>query len=319
MPGNDPLWRRTPPAIFPICLGLFGLGLGWRNASDILPVAKDIGGLLLGFATAFFLFFLLFYLRKLVARPMVLFDDMTNPAARAGVAAAAMSMMLLAAALLPFGISVPQVWWAGVILQIAASAVVIHAIWKDPPDRRKFTPYQYLTFVGPIVGPIAGSPLGYVTESIILTFAALIAYLTITIGYGFQLKISGLPVHLRPSLFIFLAPNCLFGISFGLLGFETAFFVFYWVANIAAFILLLLVPWLTRGGWGPAWSSFTFPTAVFVHVQVLAVENNAGMLALAGVYVGLVVATPLVLFIAYRFVMLWVTGELAEQTLAARA
>ncbi len=317
MAKNTSLWRQTPPAVFPVCLGMLGLGLGWRNASEIVPLAEEIGGILLGLATAFFLFFLTFYIRKLVARPKVLFEDMTNPPARAGVAAAAMSMMLLAAALLPFGMSVPQIWWAGVIMQIAASAVVVRAIWYDPPARRQFTPFQYLTFVGPIVGPVAGIPLGYVTESIILTFAALVAYLVITIGCGLRLINSRPPISMRPSIFIFLAPNCLFAISFSLLGFDTAFVLFYWVANVTALVMLALVPWLTKGGWAPAWASFTFPSAAFVHVQVLAVENGAGFHALFGVYAGLLIATPLILFITFRFVMLWVTGDLAKQTLAA--
>ena len=227
-----------------------GLGIGWRSAADVLPVAHEIGDILLGFASAYFLYFLAFYLRKLAARPSVLLEDMTSPPARAGVAAAAMSMMmLLAAALLPLGVSVPQVWWTGVILQIGASAVVCHAIWRDPPENRQFTPFQYLTFVGPVVGPIAGIPLGYVNESILLTLAALAAYLIITAGYGKRLLRSRPPVHLRPSLFIFLAPNCLFAISFGLLGFNSVFFVFYWAANATALVLLLLAPWLIKGGW----------------------------------------------------------------------
>ena len=313
------LWRTTPPAIFPICLGLMGLGLGWRNASDHLPVAEEFGGLLLGLAAAFFVFFLTSYLCKMAARPAVLFEDMTNPAARAGVAAAAMSMILLAAALLPFGISVPQVWWTGVILQIGASAVVCYAIRTDPPERRQFTPYQYLTFVGPVIGPVAGIPLGYVIESIVLILAALVAYCVITVGYAIRLTRLRPPLHLRPSLVIFLAPNCLFAIGFGLLEINWAFYIFFWVANVSALILLLLTPWLIKGGWSAVWSSFTFPTAAFLHVQVMAVAKGGGVWATAGVYAGLVVITPLILIISYRFVMLWVTGELVEQTGAAKA
>lgn len=316
---QSPLWRRTPPAIFPVCLGMLGLGLGWRNASDIVPVASDIGGLLLGLSTVFFLFFFLFYLRKLIARPSVLFEDMTNPAARAGVAAAAMSMMLLAAALLPFGLSVPQVWWTGVILQIGASAIVCHAIWREPPESRHFTPFQYLTFVGPIVGPIAGIPLGYVVESILLSLAALVPYVAITIGYSWRMLKAPPPLALRPTLAIFLAPNCLFAISFGLLGLDWAFFLFYWVANVVAFVLLLLVPWMIKGGWSPVWASFTFPTAAFLQVQVMAVAKGSGFLAIVGVYAGLAIATPVILIIAYRFVLMWVTGDLAERTMAAKA
>jgi len=314
---RNPLWRSAPPAVFPVCLALMGLGLGWRNADGIVPFAFEIGGLLLGLSTAYYLFFLIHYLSKFIARPAVLLEDVANPAARAGVAAMAMAMMLLAAALLPFGISVPQVWWAGVIMQIGASVIFCLAIWKDPPERRHFTPYQYLTFVGPVVGPVAGIPLGYVWESIALTLAALAAYLVITVGLGLRLMRERPSVAQRPSLVIYLAPNCLFAISFGLLGVTWAFLLFYWVANIVAFTFLLLLPWLTRGGWTPVWSSFTFPLAAWFHVQLLAVEYHQGLWALVGVYAGMVFVTPLILFVAYRFVMLWVTGGLAEQTSAA--
>ena len=294
-----------------------GLGLGWRNAAEVVPVAHEIGDILLGISTAYFLVFLALYLRKLVARPRVLFEDMDSPASRAGVAAAAMTMMLLAAALLPLGVSVPPVWWTGVILQIGASAVVCWAIWNDPPERRRFTPFQYLTFVGPVIGPIAGIPLGFETESLALILAALIAYLIITAGYGRSLLRALPPMGLRPTLVIFLAPNCLFAIGFGLLGYEPGFQVFYWIANIVALTLVLLSPWLLAGGWSPAWAGLTFPSAAFLQVQVLAVVKGGGMMALTGVYAGLIVATPLVLVIAYRFTMLYVTGALAEQTGAA--
>lgn len=314
---DAPLWRRAPPAIFPVCLGLLGLGLGWRNASDVLPIAHEIGDILLGMASAYFVFFLAFYLRKLMARPSVLFDDMKSAPARAGIAAAAMSMMLLAAALLPFGISVPQVWWAGVILQIGASIVVCYAIWKDTPEHRHFTPYQYLTFVGPVVGPIAGIPLGYVWESIALTLAALVAHLIITTGYGRTLIRARPPLMLRPSLAIFLAPNCLFALSFGLLGIDWAFNLFYWIANIVALVLLLMSFWLVRGGWSPVWAAFTFPIAAFVNVQVMAVAKGAGFLAVFGVYAGLAIGTPLIGYVAYRFTLSFVTGELAKKSGAA--
>jgi tellurite resistance protein len=313
------LWRQTPPAIFPVSLGFMALGLGWRNASNVLPIAHEIGDMMLAGSSAFFVFFFVVYARKIIARPSVLFEDMTSPAARGGVAAAAMSMMMLAAALLPFGISAPQVWWAGVILQIAASALVCYAIWKDPPEKRHFTPFQYLTFDGPVVGPIAGIPLGYVWESIALTYAALLAHVIITFGYGFRLAHILPPMQMRPSLAIFLAPNCLFAISFGLLGIDWAFTMFYWIASIVALVLVMLAPWLTKSGWSPAWAAFTFPAAAFLNLQVLAVAKGAGALAIFGVYAGLVLATPLILFIAYRFAMSWITGELGEKCGAAIA
>ncbi|HGG04431.1 MAG TPA: hypothetical protein ENK28_03145 [Aliiroseovarius sp.] len=319
MYSHRPLWRRTPPAIFPICLGVLGLGLGWRGAAEILPVASEIGDLFLGAGMAYYLYFLLFYLRKLAARPSALFDDMTTPPARAGIAAMGMSMMLLAAALLPFGISVPEVWWAGVIMQIAASAIVLHAFWVEPPERRHFSTFQYLTFVGPVVGPFAGIPLGYVWESVWLTIAALIPYIIITIGVAIKLMRKEIPVPLRPSLAIFVAPNCLFATSFGMLDFQLGYEVFYWIANISALVLLLRAPWMIKGGWSPVWASFTFPIAAFLNMQVLALHKGGGLPAEIGVWAALILGTPIITAIAWRTNMAWVTGELAQKTNAAKA
>lgn len=316
---TEPLWRRAPPAIFPICLGLLGLGLGWRNGAGVLPIIPEIGDVLLGIGAAFYLYFLAFYLLKLMARPLVLVEDMANPAARAGVAAMAMSMMLLADALRPLGGAAPYIWWLGVVMQIGASAIGVYAIWSDPPERREFTTFQYLTFVGPVVGPFAGIPLGYVWESIALTLGALVAYFVITGGLIVRLTRNRLPVGMRPSLAIFLAPNCLFAISFGLLGWDWAFHVFFWLAGGVALALVLGFPWLVKGGWSPVWAAFTFPAAAFIGVQVMGISKGIGLAAEIGFYASVTIGTPLILYVAYRSVLIWATGELAERTGAARA
>ncbi|SHJ25219.1 tellurite resistance protein [Shimia gijangensis] len=314
-----PLWRRTPPAVFPICLALLGLGLGWRNASEVLPLAHEIGDLFLGCASAFFLYFLVVYTAKVVARPAVILEDMQSAPARAGIAAAAMAMMLLAAALIPLGLSVPQVWWTGVGMQVVASGLGCWAIWLDPPEKRNFSTFQYLTFVGPVVGPIAGLQLGYVWESVALIYAALVAYVVITIGLLFTIRPLQMPVVLRPSLAIFLAPNCLFGIGFGLLGHEIGFLVFYWFATAIAVLLLVISPWMIKRPWTPVWGSLSFPVAAFLQLQVMGLSRGFGVIAEVSVYGALAIGTPLISGLAYMTILTWVTGELAEKSGAARA
>lgn len=317
---ETPLWRQTPPVIFPVCLGFMSLALGWRNAADVLPtIPPVIGDLLLGLSTGFFIWFLMFYFAKVAARPSVVMDDMRTPPARAGMAAAAMSMMLLAAALLRLNVQAPLVWWIGVAMQIYASAVVLLAIWNDPAEKRHFSTFQYLTFVGPVVGPIAGIPLGYYWQSVALIYAALVAWVIITIGIAMTYRRDPLPVSLRPSAMIFLAPLCLFALGFGGLGYEGAFSVFYWLSNVGLIALLAMVPWMIKGGYSPVWASFTFPIAAFLNVQVMALGKGYGMLAEIGVYFGLVIGTPVVLLIAYVSILQWVTGDLTKKSHGAIA
>jgi tellurite resistance protein len=317
---DTPLWRQTPPAAFPVCLGFLSLAVAWTHAANVLPwVSEDMSNLLLAAATGYFLWFFGFYIAKVIARPAVLTEDMRTPPARAGIAAMAMAMMLLALALLPFNLYVPQVWWTGVVLQIAASAIVLHAIWLDPPEKRHFSTFQYLTFVGPVIGPFTGVPLGYIWESYWLIMASLVAYVIVTIGILVTLKRDPIPKALRPSITIFLAPLCLFALGFDALGEQQIFVYFYWASNVAAAGLLLLAPWMMRGGYTPVWAAFTFPVAAYLNVQVVALANGHGFYAMLGTYAAMAIGTPLILYMVYRTVMEWVTGDLAKKSHAASA
>jgi len=317
---NTPLWRQTPLVVFPVCLGFMSLSLGWANAARVIPgLSEGAGYLLLTASTGYFFWFMSLYLRKIIARPSVVWDDMQTAPARAGGAAMAMTMLLLAAALLPFGGLAPLVWWLGVVMQVVASGAVLWALLQEPRNKRHFATFQYLTFVGPVLGLMAGVPLGYIWESKLLVSTALVTWVVITTGTLVSLRRAPLPPGLRPSVMIFLAPVCLLALGYGMLGYDIAFAVFYRLCCAIAAGLVLLVPWMVKGGYTPAWGAFTFPLAAFLNVQVMAMSKGYGVWAEAGVYAGLAIATPVVLYMAYRTVMEWGTGNLARKSKAAIA
>jgi len=51
----------------------------------------------------------------------------------------------------------------------------------------------------------------------------------------------------------------------------------------------------------------------------MAVAKGHGIWAEVGVYAGLVIGTPVVLYMVYRTVMEWVTGDLSRKSGAATA
>lgn len=314
-----PFWRQMPPAIFPVTLGFMGLGLAWRNSASILGVPHEIGDLLLGISTAYMVWFLALYFLKALSRPSVVFEDLRVPPNRAGVAAVPMSVMLLAAALLPFNVHVPEVWWFGVCLQFVAITLVSIVILRDPPEQRSFSPFQYLSYVGPVVAPIAGISLGFAVESLWLAFFALAAFLIITLGYGIRLARVRPPLPLRPSLAIVLAPSSLLALTFAQQDWPTLFLVFYGLSWLIAVGLLMAARWMTSGGWTPMWGAFTFPIAAFTNMQVVAAGHGADRVALLGIWLGLAIGTPLILFVVYRSTMAWIQGDLAKKTGAATA
>ncbi len=319
MRSTKQLWRRTPPVIFPVSLGFMGLAHAWRGAAAVLDVPPEIGDLLLGLSTAFLVFFLAMYVAKMVRRAKVVWEDMSSAPGRGGIATIPMSLMLLTAALLPFNVSVPEVWWAGVVLQLITILLSAATLIKSPAVERRFSPFQYLSFVGPVIAPIAGVPLGFRTASFWLVMFALVAWFVISIGYGRRLLFARPPVPLRPSLAISLAATSLMAIAFNLLEMPLAFHAFYWLAVGLALTFVVLARWLAGNGWTPYWAAFTFPIATFTNLQVLALQHGEGLVARVGLLSGLAIGTPLILYIVYKSVMSFAKGELSKFSGAARA
>ncbi len=313
------LWRRTPPAIFPVTLGFLGLSLAWRGAANVLPIPAFIGDLMMGVATLFFLFFFASYVAKIIARPSIVIEDLKTPPARAGVSAIVLSILILAAILNTYGIRAGEIWIFAVILYLASVILVGYSILKGPPEARSFSSFQYLSFVGTIVAPVAGISLGYSEISFWMAMMALPPYIIITVAYAMKLRRVRPPAQLRPALMLGLAPTSLFAIAFGQLGIEWAFQLFYWQALIWVLVLLSIAMWMAEGGWTPIWGGFTFPIAAFLNLQILALSKGAGLVATTALTAGLLIGTPLILYIVFKHTKAWIRGDLAKNTAAAVA
>lgn len=316
---RQPLWRSTPPAIFPVILGLVGLSLAWRGLAQSFGLPMSIGDLLLGVTTALLAFFALSYAAKIVARPSVLMDDLKSPPGRAGLSAISMSLIVLSAGLLPYGEVARYVWWFGVILHVVIVVFVVKAVIKSPPEARSVTPFQLLPFVGLITAPIAGVSLGYTTLSQIFTYLSLVVLAVILVKLAAKFIRTRPPEPLRPSYAIILAPMGLFGMAFGQFGFEIIFSLFYILSWLVAITLLVFSTWLTKAGFTPLWGSFTFPLATFTNFNIMAMAKGFGLVATTGAIAGGLIATVLIFFISYKALKMWAKRDLAKKTGAAVA
>ena len=316
---RQPLWRSTPPAIFPVILGLVGLVHAWHGIGRAFGLPAAFGDILLGGATALLMFFSLSYLAKLIARPGVLMEDLKSPPGRAGLSAISMSFIVLSVGLLPYGEIARYVWWFGVILHAVIVTFVVKAISKAPPEGRSVTPFQLLPFVGLSTTPLAGVSLGYVLLSQVLTYLSLAAFAVILFQLAAKFIRTRPPEPLRPPYAIVLAPLSLFGMAFGQFGPEIVFTVFYiavWAYGIA---LLVFAKWLTKAGFTPMWGALTFPAATFTNINIMAMAKGYGIVATTGTIAGGLIATALIFFIAYKALKMWMGRQLAQKTGAAVA
>jgi tellurite resistance protein len=315
-------FRRTPPAIFPAIMGLFGLGLGWRVASEVLGAPEAIADAVLGAVAVMFAFALLAYLAKPLRRARVVMEDLRVLPGRAGLSAMTLGVTLLAAAMVPmapnfaFGLMI-----AGFLAHLVLVVLIGIVLWGGPADWRAVTPAFHLSFVGFILGPLAAIPLGFVDLSRIIFFVMIMVATLIWGASLVQLVKRVPPAPLRPLMAIHLAPASLFTIVASRLGYEGLSQGFAIFAVLIFLGLLISARWLIASGFSALWAAFTFPVAAFATAMMLVSRSLEGLAGPVSVLGGLVlVAASLgIPAITFRVMKGWASGKLAGATNAAEA
>jgi tellurite resistance protein len=314
------LFRRTPPAIFPPILGLLGLGIAWRRGLGAFGIPEAPVEGYLGAVSLLFLFALVAYGAKVLFRPRVLTEDFRTLPGRAGLAALTMSLMMLAAVLVPYA---PRfaAWLlaGGVVLHALVALSALRLYLGGPEEARQVTPVMHLTFVGLINAPLAAVPLGMrlVAEGIL--WYALAAAVIVWVA-GLRPLLSGnAPAPLRPLQAIHLAAASLLGTAAHLLGYAPLGNALALFSALLFVFLVVRARWLTVAGFSGFWSAFTFPIAAFAGVLFLSAGSlgNEPVRAAAGLV--LIAATLIIPPIAFRVMQLWAKGILAQKTNAATA
>lgn len=314
-PTPPGLWRRTPPAIFPAIMGLFGLGLAWRRAGEVFELPGGPGEMILGAVTLLFLFSAVAYGAKLIRRPKVIVEDLRILPGRLGVAAAALSVYLLSLTILPYDEKAARmVLYAGLALHVVLVAVLIFVLATGPKPQREVTPVWHLSFAGFIIAALAAVGLqSYGLALVIFGLTSMMAAFIWSVSLE-QIVREDVPPPLRPLLAIHLAPVALFGLVASGLELDA---VAMGAAGIAALMLVWMlarVRWLTEAGYSPLWGALTFPLAA----------TSALWLTLGGLWcwpglAALMIATVTIPTIAWKVLRAWAGGQLALKTNAAVA
>ena len=320
-PTRSPgLWRRTPPAIFPPIMGLFGLGLGWRNGAGAFGLGPGVSDMILGAVSLLYLFTIVAYGAKVLRRPGVVAEDLGVLPGRAGLAAMTQSGLLMAAVALAYVAPVAQaVLWIALAGHAGLAALLIRGLIAAPPEQRLVTPVWHLSFVGFIIAPLSALPLGYVALSQAIFWVTLAVALVIWAASAAQAVRARVPAPLRPLLAIHLAPAALFTMVAAQLGMAGTALGFGVVSLAMVAAMAAGVRWLTAGGFSPLWGAFTFPLAAFANACFALDRIGMGSGWRLGGGVALVAATLIVPPIAVKVLQLWAKGQLAARTNAATA
>jgi tellurite resistance protein len=310
-----PAFATTPPAIFPVLLGLCGLAIGLRAGLSWLGLPAAPADLAAGVALGLWLFGVLAYGLKLRRRPSVIFDDLKVLPSRAGLAAASMGGMASAALLAPYSSQAAMALLLASLLAHGVLALLtLRVLASLSAEARVVNPGWHLSFVGFIVAAPAAIALGQDGLARGLFWATLPIAIAIWSLSGRQLWQRIPPAPLRPMLAMHLAPAALFAIvatGLELGGFAMVFHVWMVLILVALGIGLR---WITTAGFSALWGGFTFPLTA----AATALLVQGGPVAWAGIAL-LVTALGIVPFLAWKVLKLWAGGQLAAKTNAAEA
>lgn len=316
-PRRPALFARMPPAVFPPIMGLLGLGLALRRGLPVLGLPEELAvGLaetVLGIAVALWLFAITGYAVKLARRPGVLLEEMRALPGRAGLAAASLGLLLVAAALVPTWPALAQgALYAGLALHGGLAALVLWWIATAPKEARMVNPVWHLHFVGFIIGALSAIPLGLTGLATGLLWATVpVALLLWGIAAG-QLLRHTPPAPLRPLLAIHLAPASLFATVAAGLGLTQVAMIFAAIAALIALSLLIALRWLVVSGFSALWGAFTFPLAAFCGALYAIGADVTATIFLA-------MALGLIPYVVVKVMQAWAQGGLAAKTNAAEA
>lgn len=312
-PRKPALFARTPPAVFPVLLGLLGLALALRRGLEDLALPQGPADLVLGAVGTLWGFAVLAYGVKLMRRPGVIADDLRVLPGRSGIAAATVGGMALAAGLAPVAPAL-----AGGLLMLSLVAHGVQAVLlavvllRAPPAVRVVNPSLHLSLVGPIVGALAAVALGWTGLAVALFWTTLPVALVIWGLSALQFAREVPPAPLRPMLAIHLAPASLLATVAAHTGQPGLAVVFAGLgcALLAAFVIA--ARWLTAAGFSALWGALTFPLGAFA----------GALLTVGWLWPGIVVliaAAGVIPAIAWRVLKMWADGSLAARTNAAEA
>lgn len=290
-------------------LGLGGLGLMWRVAATALGVPGWIGEAVLAvMALAFALLVALHGLRA-VRHPETLRAEFTSPAMAPFFSIFSIGGLLVAAALTPYRADGARLLWeVSVLLQLALAALLLARWLRGEADPALMAPPLIIPFVANILAALFGVPLGHPELSWAMLGIGLLFWLPLqTLLLQRMLVGPALPPPLRPSVMILLAPPSVLGLALMALEGQAspAALACAGLATLVAAALAMTWRHMAAAGFSLVWWSFTFPACAYAALLMQLLPGRMGAVGVAICIAALVVATAIVLRVAWGTVALF--------------
>jgi tellurite resistance protein len=304
-----------PAAFFGIVLGLAGLGNAWRAAHQIWQTPAFVGEALMALAAVVWALLLLLFILKWIFTREEAFGEAHHPVQCCFIGLVGVATMLIALAALPYSrLAAEFLFGIGMAFTLAFALWRTGVLWHGDREQSATTPVLFLpTVAGAFVTATAASALGYPDWGQLAFGAGLFSWLAIESVLLHRLyTVTSLPVALRPTLGIQLAPPVVGAVAYlsvngGVPDLLAHALVGYGLFQ--ALLLLRLLPWIMQQPFATSYWGFTFgitalataPLRMVDHADTGAMTHLAPYLFVgANIAVGLIALCTLRLIVQRR-------------------
>ena len=271
---------HMPVALFATVMGMGGLTLAWKKASEVLSITHLVWQVLLVFTAVLLATLAISYLLKMRRHAQQVIAEFNHPIKISFFPAFSIGLMLIAVALAEIMTPLAAaVWWMGASIQLILTLYLMnqwihHARWQV----QHTTPAWFIPIVGNIIAPIGGVTLGF-TEVSWFFFAIGILYWIVLKVLVFNRIIfhEPLPEKLLPTLFIMIAPPAVGFIAYLKLNqgiVDNFAHILYYAAMFLVLLLVSQLPRFARIPFFVSWWAYSFPIAAFTIGTLIMYEQT---------------------------------------------
>ncbi len=310
-----PWLQHVPVPLFAIVMGLGGLGLAWRSASDVFAVPTFIGEAMLLVAAGVFVAVTGLYAAKAIRFPAAAVGEFRHPVAVNFFPTITISLLVLAAAALPYNRTISAALWvAGAAGHLALALAILNRWITHNVEILHASPAWFIPIVGTILVPLAGVPLGHADISWFFFSVGLVFWLVLfPVVLNRIVFHDQMPRQFLPTLFILIAPPAIgFTAYLQLNGgdVDSVARTLFAVALFLAMVLATMARLFLSLSFAVGWWAFTFPSAALAGAalhchQALATTTTA---VIAGIV--LAAATMIIAVVAVRTLQALLGGRL---------
>ena len=266
--------RYFPIALFASVMGLSGVTYAFKQYEEMYELNHIVSNAFLMLTMFAFLINGCIFLLRVIKYPQDVRTELNHPVKMNFFGAISISFLMLGLLMYDLNESVSFVLWLiGALLQLLLTLLILTKLmWETSFKLEQFSPVWFLPIVGNIVVPLAGEyhvsiEINWFFYSIGIIFS--IIYFTLIMN---RLFFKGsLPIMLRPTLFILLAPPSIGFMSYIKLSgqIDTFAYILYGFAFYFGLLLIFQIKHFIRTPFFVSWWAMLFPTAAMTNATFM--------------------------------------------------